>query len=70
MYNPLYEFMCYFLLEDDRSRDWTKDELISNLSLVRPEIRPYIVEYHEGGFNQVFRKYRKEIYESLSLDDE
>ena len=66
--NILYEWMVHFLLEDDRSRYWTRDELIENLSLVRPEIRPYIVDYHVGGFDMVFRKHRKEIYESLRLN--
>ena len=62
--------MIYFLLEDDRSRDWTLDELKANLSKVRPEIRDYILDYHIGGFDLVFQKHRKEIYERLNLNVE
>lgn len=66
--NRLFEWMTYFHQEDDRSREWTLDELKSNLSRVRPEIRDYILLYHEGGFDLVYARHRREIYERLRLN--
>ena len=69
-YSPLYRFMLYFVEEYDRSRDWHVDFLKDNLLSIRPEIRPYYLDYFEGGFNQVFEKHRKEIYKEFGLDVE
>ena len=70
MTHKLHQWMTYFLLEDDRSRDWTISELIENSEMVRPEIRRYILAYHIGGFDLVFKLYRKEIYQELGIEYE
>ena len=47
--------MVWFLLEDDRSRDWSDSDLRANLHLVRPQIRPFIFEYRRTGFDVILK---------------